>query len=123
MNRPLASFATALGMLLASSAAGMIDSASSSPARVMPAYCGFLELAQPQGELTAHYYHCGKHFILIRFHWSQGSTGTRCIEPWGTDRFYKDGPHRVVNAYYITMPPNLVGPAHDLRCALSQPRA
>ncbi|RAS58996.1 hypothetical protein C8D87_11649 [Lentzea atacamensis] len=123
MNRRLASAATALGVLLVSSAVGMIDRAAGSTAKAMPAYCGFLELAEPQGELTARYYHCGKHFILIRFHWSQGSTGTRCIEPWGTDNFYKDGPHKVVNAYYIKTPPNLVGPVDDLRCALSQPRA
>ncbi|WP_285647875.1 DUF6355 family natural product biosynthesis protein, partial [Lentzea sp. NBRC 102530] len=74
------------------------------------------------GELTARYFHCGNSFILIKFHWSTGTTGTACVPPHGQIPFYKDGQHKVVNAYYVTTRPNLTGPHGNQRCSLRQPR-
>lgn len=122
MNGRLARTATAVGALLASTALGMIDSPAASAERIMPPRCGFYELDQPVGELTSRYVHCADGFILIKFHWSEGSTGTACVPPWGQHPFFRDGRYRVVNAYYVTTRPNLTGPPNDLRCALGQPR-
>lgn len=122
MNANVARAVSAAGMLLASTAVGMIDTGGNPSAEVMPRYCGFYNINPPRGELTGYYYHCGNNFILIKFHWNQGSTGTSCVEPWGQTPFYKDGQHKVVNAYYVTTSPNLTGPPDDQRCSLSQPR-
>lgn len=122
MNVNVARALSAAGMLLAATAVGMVDTGGNPSAAVMPRYCGFYDLNPPQGELTGYYYHCGNSFILIKFQWSQGSTGTSCIEPWGQRPFYKDGQHEIVNAYYVTTPPKLTGPPGGQRCSLSQPR-
>ena len=122
MNVNSARALTAAGMLLASAAVGMIDTNGDSPARVMPRYCGFYAIDPPRGELTGYYNHCGDSFILIKLHWDTGSSHTSCVPPWYQEPFYRDGPHKVVNAYYVTTPPNLTGPPDDLRCSLSQPR-
>jgi len=120
MNQRLARLTTAIGMVLASTAISLLNHTPSEAAA--PQWCGFYELNPPQGEQTAGYVHCGRNFILIKYHWSQGSTGTACIEPWGRHGFFMHGPYRVVNAYYVNVAPNLQGPPHDFRCALSQPQ-
>ncbi|MGW6928440.1 DUF6355 family natural product biosynthesis protein [Lentzea sp. NPDC054927] len=109
-------------MVLVSVALGLIDSPSSAaePNELPP--CGFSELNPPRGQQTARYYHCGGGFILIKYHWSRGSTGTTCLPPWDVHPFFWDGEYRVVNAYYVTTRPNLTGPPDDLRCSLVQPR-
>lgn len=122
MKANIARALSAVGMLLAASAVGMIDTSGNSAAAVTPQRCGFYEINPPQGELTGRYIHCGPSFILIKYHWSQGSTGTSCIDPWGQRPFFRDGPHRVVNAYYVTTPPNLLGPPGNQMCSLRQPR-
>ncbi|WP_143467070.1 DUF6355 family natural product biosynthesis protein [Lentzea kentuckyensis] len=122
MNANVARSLGAAGMLLAATALGMIDTNGYSAAAITPQRCGFYEINPPQGELTGRYIHCADGFILVKHHWSQGSTGTSCIEPWGQRPYFKDGPHKVVNAYYVTTPPNLTGPPGDQRCSLSQPR-
>ena len=122
MNGRLARFATAAGMLLATTSLGLFDSPSNAAEQIMPQRCGFYEINPPVGELTGRYVHCADSFILIKFHWSNGSTGTTCVPPWWQIPFYRDGQHRVVNAYYVTTPPNLTGPPHDRRCSLGQPR-
>jgi hypothetical protein len=122
MNVNTARALTAAGMLLGATAIGMIDTSGNPSAAVVPRYCGFYDLNPPRGELTGHYYHCGNSFILIKFHWSQGSTGTSCIEPHGQRPFFKDRQHEVVNAYYVTTPPNLTGPPGNQRCSVGQPR-
>ncbi|MCP2243328.1 DUF6355 family natural product biosynthesis protein [Lentzea aerocolonigenes] len=121
-----ANFARALsaaGMLLAATAVGTVDTSDDASASVMPRYCGFYEISPPRGELTGYYYHCGDNFILIKFHWDQGSTGTSCVPPWGQTPFFKDGQYKVVNAYYVTTPPNLTGPPGNQWCSIGQPRA
>lgn len=123
MNSNVARALSAAGMLLAATAVGMIDTNGNSSTAIAPRYCGFYDLNPPQGELTGYYYHCGNSFILIKYHWTQGSTGTSCIEPWGQRPFFKDGQHEIVNAYYVTTPPRLTGPPGDQRCSLGQPQA
>jgi hypothetical protein len=121
VNANVARSLSAAGMLLAATAVGMIDGGS--PERIMPPPgCGFYELSPPHGDLTARYIHCADSFILIKYHWSQGSTGTACIPPWDQHNFYMDGPHKIVNAYYVTTPPNLSGPPGNQMCSLSQPQ-
>lgn len=111
------------GMLLATSAVGMFDGASNSPARIMPPPgCGFIPLPQPVGDLTARYYHCADSFILIKYHWSGGGTGTACVPPWYQRPFYRSGDQVVVNAYYVTTPPNLMGPPGNRMCRTGQPQ-
>lgn len=122
MNANLARAISATGMLLAATAVGMIDTSGTPSAAAKPPYCGFYDLYPPQGELTGYYYHCGNSFILIKFHWTQGSTTTSCIEPHGQKPFYKDGQHEVINAYYVTTPPNLIGPPGNQICSVGQPR-
>jgi len=114
---------TAAGMLLASTAVGVIDTGGDSSARVMPRYCGFYAIDPPRGELTGYYNHCGDSFILIKLHWDTGSSYTVCVPPWGQNPFYKDGPHKVVNAYYVTTPPNVSGPPGNQWCSTGQPKA
>lgn len=121
MNANLARALSAAGMLLAATAVGTTDTGNPSAAG-MSRYCGFYDLNPPQGEVTGYYYHCGKSFILIKFHWTQGSTGTSCIEPWGQRPFFKDGQHEVINAYYVKTPPNLIGPPGNQMCSVAQPR-
>ncbi|MFS8103544.1 DUF6355 family natural product biosynthesis protein [Lentzea alba] len=123
MNANTARAFTAAGMLLAATAVGMIETNSPTASAITPQRCGFYALNPAQGEKTGGYIHCGGSFILIKYHWSTGSTGTSCIEPWGSRPFFRDGPHRIVNAYYVTTPPNLTGPPGDQRCSVSQPRA
>lgn len=123
MNGRLGRAATTVGMVLATTAMAMIDMPSASATRIMPPRCGFYEVSPPAGELTGRYVHCADSFILIKFHWSTGSTGTACVAPWWQIPFYRDGQHKVVNAYYVTTPPNLTGPPHDRRCSTGQPRA
>src|SRR5687767_12523312 len=114
MNRGLARTATAAGMLLASTALGLIDVPSSSAEGIRQPRCGFYEVNPPQGELTGRYVHCGPSFILVKYHWSRGSTGTTCLPPWDQHSFFRDGPYTVVSTYYVTTRPNLTGPPHDL---------
>ena len=123
MKANVARFLSAAGMLFAATAVGLIDTGGNSSATVMPRYCGFYDLNPPRGELTGYYYHCGDNFILIKFHWTQGSTGTSCIEPWGELPFYKDGQHEIINAYYVTTPPNLLGPPGNQMCSVGQPKS
>jgi hypothetical protein len=106
MKANVARFLSAAGMLFAATAVGLIDTGGNSSATVMPRY-----------------YHCGDNFILIKFHWTQGSTGTSCIEPWGELPFYKDGQHEIINAYYVTTPPNLIGPPGNQMCSVGQPKS
>lgn len=123
MNTNVARAVSAVGMLVAASAVGMIDDGSGSAARIMPPPgCGFIQLSQPVGELTGRYIHCADSFILIKFHWSGGNTGTACMPPWHQHPFYRAEGQRVVNAYYVTTPPNLLGPPGNQMCSLAQPR-
>ena len=123
MNTNVARAITAAGMLLVATAVGMIDSPEARSVEIMPPPgCGFIELSQPVGELTARYFHCANSFILIKYHWSTGNTRTTCVEPWGQVKFFRDGPHKVVNAYYVNTPPNLIGPPGNQMCSFTQPR-
>lgn len=121
MNANTARALTAAGMLLAATAVGMIDTGGTAAA-VMPRTCGFQEINPPRGEVTGYYTHCADNFILIKYHWSTGNTGTSCIEPWGQRPFFRDGPHKIVNAYYVNTPPNLSGPPGNQWCSTGQPR-
>ncbi|MDX8053801.1 DUF6355 family natural product biosynthesis protein [Lentzea sp. BCCO 10_0798] len=123
MNANIARAFTAAGMLLAATAVGMIDTPSNTASAISPRPCGFYSLDLPQGEQTGGYVHCGDGFILIKFHWSTGTTGTSCIPPWGSRPFFKDGPHKIVNAYYVPTRPNLSGPPGNQMCSTGQPRA
>ncbi|WP_285641895.1 DUF6355 family natural product biosynthesis protein, partial [Lentzea sp. NBRC 102530] len=91
MKSNVARTISAAGMLLATAALGMIDDHGTRSAKIMPPPgCGFIALPQAVGELTARYFHCGNSFILIKFHWSTGTTGTACVPPHGQIPFYKD---------------------------------
>ena len=121
MNRRLANVLSAAGMFAAAVVANAQHADAS--AKIMPPPgCGFIQLPQPVGELTARYFHCGGSFILIKFHWSGGNTGTACVPPWDQRPFFRAEGQVVVNAYYVSTPPNLTGPPGDQRCSLSQPR-
>lgn len=121
MNRRLANLLGAVGMFAAAPVANAED--TDAPVRIMPPPgCGFIPLPQPVGELTARYFHCADSFILIKVHWSGGNTGTACLPPWDQHPFFRSGGQVVVNAYYVSTPPNLTGPPSDQRCSLSQPR-
>ncbi|MET9225583.1 DUF6355 family natural product biosynthesis protein [Lentzea sp. NPDC003310] len=121
MNRRLASVLSAAAMFAAAAVtapqeAGAVASLMPSPG------CGFVPLPQPVGELTARYFHCDDSFILIKFHWSGGNTGTACVAPWHQHPFYRSDGQRVVNAYYVKTPPNVIGPPGSQMCSVSQPR-
>ncbi|MEV6236761.1 DUF6355 family natural product biosynthesis protein [Lentzea sp. NPDC051838] len=121
MNHRLANVLGALSMF----ASAVVTNAQDADAavRIMPPPgCGFIRLPQPVGELTARYFHCANSFILIKFHWSGGNTGTACIPPFYQHPFFRADGQEVVNAYYVSTPPNLTGPPDDLRCSLTQPR-
>ncbi|MET9629056.1 DUF6355 family natural product biosynthesis protein [Lentzea sp. NPDC006480] len=121
MNRRLASVLSAAAMLVAAAAPGTPNAAAAT--RIWPPPgCGFIPLPQPVGELTARYFHCAGTFILIKFHWDNGNTGTSCVPPWYQVPFYRDGTHVIVNAYYVSTPPNLSGPPGQEWCSLSQPK-
>ncbi|RDI25420.1 hypothetical protein DFR72_108112 [Lentzea flaviverrucosa] len=121
MNRRLASVLSAVAMFAAAAIADPQEADAS--ARIMPSPgCGFVPLPQPVGELTARYFHCADSFILIKFHWSGGNTGTACESPWAQHPFFRSGGQVVVNAYYVPTPPNLIGPPGNQMCSVSQPR-
>ncbi|MEU3642929.1 DUF6355 family natural product biosynthesis protein [Lentzea sp. NPDC034063] len=121
MNRRLASVLSAAAMFAAAAIADPQEADAS--ARIMPSPgCGFVPLPQPVGELTARYFHCADSFILIKFHWSGGNTGTACEPPWAQHPFFRSGGQVVVNAYYVSTPPNLIGPPGKQMCSVSQPR-
>ncbi|WP_434450199.1 DUF6355 family natural product biosynthesis protein [Lentzea sp. E54] len=96
---------------------------SNAASTIFPRPCGFYSFNLPQGEQTGGYVHCGDSFILIKAHWSTGNTFTSCLPPWGSRPFFKDGPHKVVNAYYVSTRPNLSGPPGNQTCSTGQPRA
>ncbi|WP_394620156.1 DUF6355 family natural product biosynthesis protein [Lentzea sp. JNUCC 0626] len=108
-----------IGTALATTAVGMINEPAT---KIMPPQCGFYELSPPYREMTARYSHCGDSFILIKFHWNTGSTGTRCVAPWEQQPFFKDGPYRVVNGYYVKTPPNLGYSNGQHFCLTRQPQ-
>ncbi|MGI5506473.1 DUF6355 family natural product biosynthesis protein [Lentzea sp. CA-135723] len=121
MNRRLVNVFSAVCMF-AAAAIGNAPEADAATRIMPPPGCGFVRLPQPVGELTARYFHCDDSFILIKFHWSGGNTGTSCVPPYHQRPFFRSDGQTVVNAYYVTTPPNLTGPPSDRRCALSQPR-
>ena len=121
MNRRLANVLGAVGMFAAASVTSAHDADAS--ARIMPPPgCGFIPLPQPVGELTARYYHCANSFILIKFHWSGGNTGTACLPPFYQHPFFRSDGQEVVKAYYVSTPPNLSGPPGGEWCSFTQPR-
>lgn len=85
--------------------------------------CGFY-FTNPDHDsgVTARYDHCGDSFILIRIDWSEGSHYRACVYPWSSEPFWPDGPHRVVNAYYVPVAPNLIDYGGGQHCSLTQPQ-
>lgn len=69
--------------------------------------CGFYKVEPNVGSLTARYKHCGSGHIMIKWHWSNGSTSSDCVEPWGEYSFHRFHGHVVVNAYYMPVRPNV----------------
>ena len=61
--------------------------------------CGWYKIGR-----TGYHNHCGSGLILVKAHWSTGHTFTTCQGP-GVIPFYPDGPHEVVNAYYVPKRP------------------
>lgn len=122
MNRRLANVLSAVSMFAVAAANNAAEAIPSG--RIMPPPgCGFVQLSEPIGDLTARYFHCGDSFILIKIHWSGGSSRTSCVPPWYQLPFYRAEGQVVVNAYYVSVPPNLSGPAGNQMCSLSQPHA
>jgi hypothetical protein len=85
--------------------------------------CGFY-FTNPDHDhgVSARYYHCGDSFILIRVDWSSGWHYLDCVPPWYSVAFRPNGPHRVVNAYYVPIAPALMGEGSDRMCRTAQPQ-
>lgn len=110
-----ATAALALPMQLTGSAAAQVEAQGA---------CGFY-FTNPDHDngVTARYYHCADSFILIRIDWSEGSHYRVCVYPWESRPFWPDGPHTVVNAYYVAVAPNLfVDVDGNEHCSLTQPQ-
>lgn len=95
-------------------APGAIDEASGP--------CGFYRTNHDPAGTASRYKHCADTFIMIRIHWSEGTTHRLCVEPWQMLPFWPDQDgHVVVNGYYIPDPPRLLTtPLGTQRCSLSQ---
>lgn len=93
--------------------------ATGSPSTKLQA-CGFHRVnPDHHNGAIALYDHCANSFILIRVD-AAGSSRHRCVEPWGSVRFW---PHEHVrNAYYVRVAPRLLTTSDgSLICSLSQP--
>lgn len=84
--------------------------------------CGFYFTNPDHERATARYLHCGNSFILIRVDWSNGWHYRVCVPPWYSIPFYPDGPHRVVNAYYVPVAPDLIEDGEHRICRTAQPQ-
>ncbi|SDD56685.1 DUF6355 family natural product biosynthesis protein [Actinokineospora iranica] len=88
-----------------------------SPASAAP--CGF----SVDGVGNGTYVHCANTFVLVKGHWSGGSTFTNCFRPWEIGYYGPDAGQRVVKVYYVPVRPNLVTfPNGTVGCSLYQPR-
>jgi len=85
--------------------------------------CGFY-FTNPDHDsgVNARYYHCGDSHILIRVEWNTGWHYQDCVPPWYSMAFRPDGPHRVVNAYYVPIAPALMGEGANRMCRTAQPQ-
>ncbi|OLR92578.1 DUF6355 family natural product biosynthesis protein [Actinokineospora bangkokensis] len=93
--------------------------AVTTPTTAQAAVCGFQVGAGGRGIYT----HCANTFVLVKGHWSNGATFTRCFEPWQSGSFGPGGGLRVTQMYYVPVRPNLVvGPDGRTYCSLYQPR-
>ncbi|MFB9905344.1 DUF6355 family natural product biosynthesis protein [Allokutzneria oryzae] len=78
--------------------------------------CGWYKIGD-----TGYHNHCGTGLILVKYHWSNGNTGTTCQGP-GIIPFYPDGPHQRVNAYYVPKKPaTMINAAGQEICRTGQP--
>ncbi|WP_106196963.1 DUF6355 family natural product biosynthesis protein [Umezawaea tangerina] len=84
--------------------------------------CGFYFTNPDHNSATARYLHCGNSFILIQVDWSNGWHQRECVPPWYSVPFYPDGPHRVVNAYYVPVAPDLIDDGQHRICRTGQPQ-
>lgn len=105
-------FTTAMAALVAFGAVFVaVPAAEAAP-------CGWSKLKR-----TGYFRHCGSQLVLVKFHWSNGPTGTTCMGP-GTRPFYPDGRHEVVKAYSVAKPPATMRNAQGkLICRAGQPSA
>ena len=116
VRRALTSLAALLAVLPATGA----EPASAQVS--MDGTCGFYFTNPDHERATARYYHCGNSFILIQVDWNTGWRQRRCVRPWYSIPFYADGPHYVVNAYYIPVPPDLIEDGDHRICRTAQPQ-